>query len=84
MVRPAYNDVLDGIRDTARAMQAGRVKISPDCKAFIHELQGYVWQDRADIDAPVKINDHAADSCRYFVRTKHIAPTELEMQSIFM
>ena len=24
------------------------------------------------------------DSCRYFVRTKHIAPTELEMQSIFM
>lgn len=84
MVRPAYNDVLDGIRDTARAMQAGRVKISPDCKAFIHELQGYVWQDRADIDAPVKINDHACDSCRYFVRTKHVAPTEIELQSTFM
>ena len=84
MVRPAYNDVLDGIRDTARAMQAGRVKISPDCKAFIHELQGYVWQDRADIDAPVKINDHACDSARYFVRTKHIAPTEIELQSAFM
>ena len=84
MVRPAYNDVLDGIRNTARTLHAGRIKISPNCKAFMHELQGYVWQDRNDVDAPVKINDHACDACRYFVQTKHIAPTEIEMQSTFM
>ena len=27
---------------------------------------------------------HNCDSCRYFVRTKHIAPTEIELQSAFM
>jgi len=81
MVRPAYNSVLDGIRNTARAMQAGRIKISPKCKSFISELQGYVWQDRTDIDAPVKINDHACDSARYFVETKHIAPDDVIVTS---
>ena len=76
--------MLDGIRNTARAMQAGKIKISPDCKAFIHELQGYVWQDRADTDAPVKEADHACDSCRYFVETKNIAPEETLITSAFM
>ena len=83
-VIPAQNDVLDGIRDTARAMQAGKVRISPKCEAFIHELQGYVWQDRADMDAPVKIADHACDSARYFVETKGIAPEEVLVTSTFM
>ena len=83
-VIPARNDVLDGIRNTARAMQAGKIKISPTCEAFIHELQGYVWQDRADMDAPVKIADHACDSCRYFVETKGIAPEEVSITSAFM
>jgi len=84
MVRPAYNDVLDGIRNTARALHAGRIKISPKLSNWKMEAQGYVWQDRQDIDAPVKIKDHLMDSTRYFVQTKHIAPTEIEMQSVFM
>jgi len=84
MVRPAYNDVLDGIRNTARALHAGRIKVSPSLTNWKMEAQGYVWQDRQDIDAPVKIKDHLMDSTRYFVQTKHIAPTEIEMQSIFM
>ena len=84
MVRPAYNDVLDGIRNTARALHAGRIKVSPSLNNWKMEAQGYVWQDRHDIDAPVKIKDHLMDSTRYFVQTKHIAPTEIEMQSVFM
>jgi len=84
MVRPAYNDVLDGIRNTARALHAGRIKISPKLSNWKMEAQGYVWQDRQDIDAPVKIKDHLMDSTRYFCQTKHIAPTEIEMQSTFM
>ena len=70
-VIPARNDVLDGIRNTARAMQAGKVKISPKCEAFIHELQGYVWQDRADMDAPVKIADHACITGDSLIMTEH-------------
>ena len=57
-VRPAYNDVLNGIRDTARAMQSGRVKFAPWLSNWKSEVQGYVWQDRPDIDAPVKEKDH--------------------------
>ena len=81
MVRPAYNDVLDGIRNTARALHAGRIKISPKLSNWKMEAQGYVWQDRQDIDAPVKINDHACDSLRYFVETKHIAPDDVLITS---
>ena len=73
-VVPADNAVDDGIRETATAMQVGKIKISPECRAFIKELQGYVWDEKALIvDRPVKINDHACDACRYFVKTMGIA-----------
>lgn len=57
-VRRANNDVLNGIRDTARAMQSGRIKFAPWLNNWRSEVQGYVWQDRPDIDAPVKERDH--------------------------
>lgn len=82
-VRPAYNDVLNGIRDTARAMQLGRVKFAPWLTNWKSEVQGYVWQDRPDIDAPVKEKDHLMDSQRYFVYTKNIAPDDDVEQSMF-
>lgn len=72
-VIPADNDVDDGIRDTATAMQTGKIKISPDCKAWIREVQGYVWDDNPVKDKPVKVADHAQDDTRYFVRTMRIA-----------
>lgn len=72
-VLPADNAVLDGIRDTASAMQTGKIKIAPCCKAWIGEAQGYIWDDRAGEDRPVKVNDHAMDDTRYFVKTKRIA-----------
>ena len=71
-VIPARNDVLDGIRDTATAMELGIIKISPDCKCLIKELEGYVWDDKSTEDRPVKENDHAVDSLRYFVYTESL------------
>lgn len=71
-VLPADNDVIDGIRDTASAMQLGRIKINPNIKEWVEEARGYVWDDEKGIDAPVKEKDHYMDSTRYFVRTMRL------------
>ena len=72
-VLPADNAVSDGIRETATALQTGKIKISPDCKSWIKEAQGYVWDEKVlNDDKPVKVNDHAMDATRYFVKTMNI------------
>ena len=71
-VIPADNDVIDGIRDTAVAMQAGLIKISPSIEDWRKEAEGYVWDDTALDDRPVKENDHYMDSTRYMVFTEKI------------
>lgn len=74
-VRKAINDVSNGIRDTAVAMRQNLIKISPHMKNTIDELEGYVWDERyaeSGDDKPVKVKDHACDSCRYFVETMHV------------
>lgn len=68
----ANNNVLDGIRDTATAMQTGKIKYSPDLKSMIKEFQGYVWSEKSVEDCPVKVNDHCMDSLRYFVETMQL------------
>lgn len=72
-VRPADNDVSDGLRETASAMNRGLIKISPQLKNWKKEVEGYVWDDSTIEERPVKENDHLMDSTRYFVKTKHIA-----------
>ena len=72
-VRQADNAVLDGIRDTATAMHDGRVKFSPALTSWRREIEGYIWDEKADDDRPVKTNDHAMDATRYWVRTKRLA-----------
>ena len=57
-VIPADNAVLDGIRNTATALQTGKIKISPKCKMWKWEAQSYVWADSDADDIPVKVNDH--------------------------
>ena len=69
----AENAVLDGIRDTASAMQTGKIKVCKSCKNWIKEVQGYVWDTDESEDKPIKVNDHAMDDTRYFVKTKRIA-----------
>lgn len=77
-VRKADNDVLDGIRETATAMQNGLIKVSPRCKNWRTEVQGYVWDEDSAEDRPVKVADHHMDQTRYFCKTKHIAKPKRE------
>lgn len=83
-VHPANNDVADGIRETATAMKKGLIKIAPDCTNLIKELQGYVWDDTAPDDRPVKIDDHACDDMRYFVKTMKIAIPKRPYTPLYM
>ena len=69
----ADNAVLDGIRETATALKTGKIKIAPALKNWRREAEGYVWDEKAGSeDKPVKVNDHAMDATRYFVKTKHV------------
>lgn len=72
-VRRADNNVLDGIRETATAMRAGKIKISAALKEWRAEAGGYVWDDSEAVEHPVKVNDHYMDATRYFVKTRRIA-----------
>ena len=72
-VLPADNAVADGIRETATAMQMGKIKVCPTCKNWLKEVEGYCWDDSTSEDRPIKENDHAMDDTRYFVKTMRIA-----------
>lgn len=78
----ADNDVLDGIRETATVMKRGSIRISPDCKNWQKEVQGYVWEDNEIEDRPVKVADHLMDSMRYFVKTMHIVKPKSQYVSV--
>lgn len=82
-VIPADNAVIDGIRETATAMQNGTIKVSSVCKNWKREIEGYVWDESAVEDRPVKEEDHAADATRYFVKTMRLAIPKPEYKSVF-
>ena len=69
-VIPADNAVLDGIRNTATALQTGKIKISPKCEMWKWEAQSYVWADSEADDIPVKVNDHCLTG-NTLVMTEH-------------
>lgn len=71
-VIPADNSVADGLQETASAMKTGAIKICPQLKNWKMEVQGYVWDDKAVEDKPLKLLDHLMDAKRYFVKTMHI------------
>lgn len=83
-VRPAINDVMDGIRETAVAMQRDLIKISPAIKDWKKEIEGYVWDEDSIEDRPIKVNDHFMDSMRYFVKTLGIAKIKTQFNPIYM
>jgi len=68
-VRKARNDVLPGIRLTATLLKAGIIKISTSCEDAIREFGLYRWDERGEVDKPIKENDHAMDDIRYFCAT---------------
>lgn len=82
-VIPADNAVLDGIRETATCLKSGKVKVSPACKNWIREAGGYVWDEDAAEDRPVKVDDHAMDQTRYFVKTMNLAKPKSKYVPIY-
>ena len=64
----AENEVLDGIRQVAKFLNNGTLKICRCCDALIKEFQSYVWDPKSQqtgIDRPLKQSDHCLDSVRY-------------------
>lgn len=68
-VRKANNNVLDGIRHTARLLASDRMRIGAGCKDIIKEFGAYAWDEEASEDTVIKENDHAMDDMRYFCMT---------------
>jgi PBSX family phage terminase large subunit len=68
----ADNAVEDGIRELANAMDNGYLIFGNNLVNLKEEMSGYVWDDKADEDKPVKVKDHGCDACRYFVKTMHV------------
>ncbi len=68
-VRKAKNDVLPGIRLTATMLQTGAIKVSAECRDAIREFGLYRWDEKGEVDRPIKENDHAMDDIRYFCAT---------------
>lgn len=79
-VIPADNDVADGIRETANALQNGFIKICPVCDNWAKEAGGYSWDEKGKTDKPVKVKDHLMDAMRYFVKTMNIV--EINMRRL--
>lgn len=79
----ADNNVSDGIRNTASCLKKGTIKISPTLRNWKSEIQGYVWDEKAGEDTPVKIDDHLMDAMRYFVRTNRLGRILEGYQSMF-
>ena len=83
-VRPARNEVLDGIRHVATAMREGTVGVGRGCKALADELAGYVRDERSEVDRPVKVADHARDALRYGVETLRMYNRERPYRSLVL
>lgn len=70
---PANNDVLDGIRETAKALKNGKLFVNESCRNMRREFTSYVWDEKAQKigeDKPLKENDHSMDACRYGIMTQ--------------
>lgn len=82
-VIPADNAVADGLRETAVAMRKGLIKIDNSLKNWKKEIQGYVWDDKATEDRPIKEDDHLMDAMRYFVKTQKVARVRTQYNPIW-
>ncbi|MCM1564912.1 MAG: PBSX family phage terminase large subunit [Dehalobacter sp.] len=71
-VKPAKNDVLEGIRNVATALNNMMIFYNDCCINTFREFYSYIWDDKAaerGEDKPSKQNDHCMDGDRYFVNT---------------
>lgn len=68
-VRKARNEVLPGIRLVSTLLRGGNILIHRGCKDSIREFGLYCWDEKGEVDKPLKVNDHAMDDIRYFCST---------------
>lgn len=81
-VQKADNQVLSGIRLTARLLKERRLVICQGCGDAIREFGLYRWEEQSDgQDRVKKEHDHAMDEIRYFAAT--VAGREHEKGGFF-
>lgn len=69
-VKKADNQVLSGIRLTARLLKDGKIVICRGCDDAVREFALYRWDDKSrGQDQVRKEHDHAMDEIRYFAAT---------------
>jgi PBSX family phage terminase large subunit len=68
----ADHDVREGISLVSTLIGEKILMVHESCKNTIREINSYVWDGKKALlgkEEPVKANDHAPDSLRYFVQT---------------
>lgn len=80
----AKNDVLNGIRETATAMNCKRIAFMDYITEFKDEASGYVWQDGDGEERPIKENDHLMDAMRYMVMTMQVNKEKSQYKPLWM
>ena len=69
MVIKADNDVLNGIQDVTKFLNAGVLLFHKSCINTLDEFETYAWDEDSIEDKVIKENDHSMDQIRYFCRT---------------
>ena len=68
--RLRLNAVMDGITEVAKCFareDIPGIEIDSRCVELINGIQGYIWNERAIDERPVKIDDDECDALRYLV-----------------
>lgn len=66
------NDVLNGIQEVTKYINAGYFMIHDSCRETKKEFESYSWSDKPSADGKdqvIKENDHHMDLIRYFIYT---------------
>ena len=69
LVVPADNDVLNGIQDVTKFLNAGALYFHKSCTNTFDEFDTYSWDEDSLEDRVLKEHDHSMDQLRYFCRT---------------
>lgn len=70
MITDGNNDVLNGIQEVTKYINAGYLLIHDSCTETLKEFEAYSWDDKVvGEDKVIKENDHHMDLIRYFIYT---------------
>ena len=65
LVVKADNDVINGIQDVTKFLNAGVLYFHRSCKNTFDEFEAYSWDEDSVADSVIKENDHSMDQLRY-------------------